>query len=71
MCPMHDPGNDMNLCKIMLAQVKYMKLICSNACGGSAGHVTFQGAKKRPAEGEELNALVVNGIKEVLKKTDV
>ena len=43
-----------------------MKLTFSTACGGGAGRVRFQGAKKRPAEGEELNALVANTEKEVL-----
>ena len=67
MCPLHGPVNDMNSCKVILAQAKAISLTWLNACGGSAGHVIFQGAKKRPAEVEELNALVSNAVKEVIK----
>ena len=58
MCPLHDPGHDMEFCKVMLAQAKAMKSTWSTACGGGAGHVKFQGAKKLPTKGKELNALV-------------
>ena len=43
-----------------------MNLDWSTACGGGAGRERFQGAKKRPSEGEELNALADNAVKEVL-----
>ena len=56
----------MNFCKFMLAQAKATKSIWSNACGGGARRVKFQGAKKRPAKGEELNALVANAVKAVI-----
>ena len=44
-----------------------MKSTWSTNNGGGAGRVRFQGAKKRPAEGKYLNALVANKVKEVLK----
>ena len=56
----------MNLCKVMLAQAKFMKSTWSTACCGGAGRIRFQGAKKRPVEGGELNALVANLVKAVL-----
>ena len=43
-----------------------MKLTWSTACGGCTGRVRFQGDKKRPVEGEDLNALVANNVKSVL-----
>ena len=58
----------MNLCKVILAQSKAMKLNWSTACGGGAGCVRFHGAKKRPSEGKDLNALVVNALKAVLNR---
>ena len=67
MCPLHGPGHDMNLCKVMLAQSKGMKSTWSTARGSGAGCVKFQGDKKRPAKGNDLNALVVNTVKLVLK----
>ena len=57
----------MNLCKVMLAQSKAMKPNLLTAHGGSTGRVRFQGAKKRPAEGEEINDIVSNAVKKVLK----
>ena len=45
-----------------------MKLTFSTACGGGAGRVRFQGAKKRPDEGKELNSLVANALKAVITK---
>ena len=56
----------MNLRKIMLAQAKPMKSTWLTARSGGAVRVRFQGAKKRPAEGKELNDLVVNALKQVL-----
>ena len=50
----------------MLEQAKAMKSTWSTACGGGTVHIRFQGAKKRPAEGEELNSLVANAVKAVL-----
>ena len=57
----------MNSCKIMMAQAKSMKQTWLTACGGGAGCVNFQGANRRPEEGRDLNALVSNALKEVLK----
>ena len=42
-----------------------MKSIWLTACGGGAGRVRFQGAKKRPVKGKELNDLVANAVKSV------
>ena len=67
MWPLHGPVQHMNLCKVIMAQTKVMKSTWSTACGRGAGRVRFQGAKKRPAEGKELNGLVSNSVKEVLK----
>ena len=64
--PLHGPGHDMNSYKVMLAQSKAMTFTWSTARSGSAGRVRFQGAKKRPAEVEELNSLVANAVKAVL-----
>ena len=50
-----------------MEQSKTMKSTCSNTRSGCAGRVRFQVAKTRPAEGEELYALVSNAVKEVLK----
>ena len=65
-CPLHGPGHDMNSCKVMLAQAKAMRSTWSTARRGGAGRVRFQGAKKRPYEDEELNALIDNAVKVVL-----
>ena len=69
---MHGPGQYMNSRKVMLEQAKAMKSTWSIARGGGAGRVRFQGAKKRPSEGKELNYLVANAVKAVLtaKKHD-
>ena len=61
--PLHGPGHNMDLCKFMLVQVKAMNLTWSTARSGGAGHIRFQGAKKRLAKGKELNARVVNAVK--------
>ena len=52
----------------MQAQDKSIKSTWSTACGSGAGRVQFQGTKKWPTEGQELNALVANELKEVIKK---
>ena len=65
--PLHVPGHDMNLFKVILAQSKAMKLTWSTNISGGEVSVRFQGAKKRPAKGEELNSLVSNAVKEVCK----
>ena len=62
---MHGPGHDMNSCKVVLEQSKSMKSNSSTARGGSTGRVKFQGTRKRPAKGEELNTLVSDAVKEV------
>ena len=67
MCPLHGPGNDINSCKVMMEQAKSMKLTWSTACRRVAGCLRFQGAKKRPAKVEDLNDLVTNAVKVVLK----
>ena len=56
----------MKLCKVMLAQAKCMNLTRSTANRAGTFHVRFQGAKKRPAKGEELNTLVANAVKAFL-----
>ena len=55
----------MNLYKVILAQAKSMKPMWLTS-RGSAGHVRFQGAKKRLAKIEELNALFANAVKSVI-----
>ena len=50
----------------MLAQAKAMKLTWWTSCDGGAGRVRFQGSKKRPDEGKELNSVVANVVKTVL-----
>ena len=57
----------MNSCKAMQAQSKSMKSNWPTACGGGAGRVRFQGTKKRPDKGKQLNALSDNTVKEVIK----
>ena len=71
MCPLNGPVHNMNFFTFMLAQSKAMKSTCSTARGGGAGLVRFQGAKKRPAEGKDLNYLVSNAVKEVLKNNKI
>ena len=66
--PLNGTGNDMNSCKVMLAQAKAMKSTWLDACGGGAVRVRFKDAKKRPAEVEELNAIFSNAVKAVLTK---
>ena len=63
MYPLHGPGRDMNLCKVMMAKAKAMKSTWPTARGGGAGCVSFQGAKKRPAKVKNLNSLVANAVK--------
>ena len=65
--PLHETGNDMIFCKLMQAQSKGMKSTWSTARCSGTGRVKFQGDKKRPAKGNDLNALVVNTVKLVLK----
>ena len=65
-CPLHGLGHDMNSCKAILEQAKAMNLTWSTACSGGVVRVRFQGAKKRPDEVEELNALVAKAVKAVL-----
>ena len=58
MCPLHGTITDMNSCKLVQVQAKAMKWTCSNYCGGRICRVRFQGTKKHPAEGQDLNTLV-------------
>ena len=67
MYPLHGPGHDINSCKVIQAQSKSMKFTWLTARGGEAGHVRFQVARKRPVKDKELNALVTNAVKQVLK----
>ena len=62
-CTLHGPGHNMNSCKVMQLKVKAMKLNWLTSSCSRAGLVQFQGTKKRPSEGQELNALVVNASK--------
>ena len=57
----------MNYCKVSQAQAKTTELTWLNARGSGAGSVQLHGTKKRLAKGKELNALVTNAVKEVLK----
>ena len=67
-CPLHGPGNDINLFKVMQAQAKAMKSIWLIDCSGGSGWVRLQGDKKRPAEGQELNTILDNVVKEFLNQ---
>ena len=51
----------------MLAQGKTMKSTWPTNRDGGTGPARFQGAEKRPSEGEDLNAHVSNTLKEVIK----
>ena len=64
---LHGPVNNMNLCKLILEQAKAMKPTWSTACGSGVGRLMFQGTKKPLDEYKDLNALVSNGVKEILK----
>ena len=57
--------------KVMLAQAKATKYTFLTACGGGAGRERFQGAKKRLAKGEYLNAFVANAINVFLKNNKI
>ena len=70
-CPLHGPGHGTNSCKVILEQTKVMKLTWLTIRGGGVGRIRLQGAKKHPTEGEELNALMSNGVKKFLKTIDV
>ena len=68
MCPQHGPGHDMNSCKVIQKQAKYMKAKWSTANGGGEGYMRFQVDKKRMAKGIVLNDLVASVVKYTLKK---
>ena len=68
MWPLHVPGHEMSLCEMIQAQSKDMKSTWSTVHSGRAGRVRFRGAKKCPAEGQELSSIMTNAIKEVLKE---
>ena len=68
MGPLNGPVHNMNSCNVVLAQAKATKLTWSTASGSRAGHVRLQSVKKCLAKGEDLNALVTNEVKEVMKK---
>ena len=67
MCPLHGPGHDINSFKLVQAQANGTKSTWSSACDGGSGRIRLQGAKKRQAECEDLNYLVTNAVKEILK----
>ena len=58
----------MNPCKVIQAQAKDMNLTWLTSCGGGAGHIRFQGAKKLPSKGQGMNALVVSTVQVVIKQ---
>ena len=58
----------MNSCKVVQAQYKAKKLTWLTYCGGGAGFVQLQCAKKCLNEVQELNSLVVSAVSEVLKQ---
>ena len=60
MFPLHRPGHDVNSCKVMRAQAKSIKSNWLTTCGSGACCVWLQVTKKRPAEGQDLIALVAN-----------
>ena len=66
MCPLHGRGHNMNSCKVILAQTKAMNLTWLTARVDGKGRVRLQGAKKLPAKGEDMNALVANTVQSVL-----
>ena len=57
----------MNSCKVMQSQAKAMTLTWSAARGYRTGLVRFQGTKKCPDKGEELNAILTRPVKEIQK----
>ena len=65
---LHIPEHNMNAFKLMQAQSKAINSTFSTSrCSGS-GHVRSQGAPKRPAEGQEMNALMDSAVLEVLEQ---
>ena len=52
----------------MQAQTKDTKPTWLTAPGGRAGCMQLQGIKKRLSKGQEMNALVENALKEVIKQ---
>ena len=67
MFPLYGPGQNINLCKEMPAQAKAMKSTWLTASVVGAGNMRFHGTKKHLAKGEELNDLVTNAVKDILK----
>ena len=65
---MHRLGHDMKSCKLMQAQSKSVEFTLLTSCGGRAGRVQFQVAKKRPSEGQDLNDFVASKVSKVLNK---
>ena len=70
MCPIHGPGNDMNLFKVIQSQSKSMKSTWLTSRGGGSGCVQLQGAKKRLDKGQYMNSLVASTVSDVLKHTN-
>ena len=52
----------------MQEKSKSMRLTRPTSRGSRAYHIRLQGAKNRPDEGQEFNALVVRAVQEVLKQ---
>ena len=70
-CPLHGTGHSINLFKIIQEQPKYMKLTWLTSNDRVLGRVRLQGAKKRPTEGQEINALVASALSDVLKQKNL
>ena len=57
----------MNSFNVMQTQARAMKLNWFTLHGSGSDSMHFQGAKKRSDEVQDMNALVANALKEVLK----
>ena len=60
------PGYDNYMCKFMQEQANPMNMVCSSNHEGG-GCVKLVGAKKRSADGKELNILVVSVVVNAMK----
>ena len=65
-CPLRGPVNDINLCKFIQVQAKFMNYNCPYAPGGG-GSIKFTVAKKRLDNGEYLNMVVALAMAEAIK----
>ena len=60
-CPLYVLIYDMDSCKVMQVQDKYMERAWSYACGG-VNHVKFEVNKKRSDDGKEINIIVDSAV---------